>query len=181
MYRRFQISAVLFVVVSVAIADEATGTRGAEILAPFKAELKAALLEGLAEGPAAAIGACKLEAPRIAAAISVDGVAVGRTSHRLRNPENIPPEWVSPVMQEYLADPGARTPRTVELPGGKVGYVEPILMQPLCLTCHGDVQDSALAAGLADEYPEDQATGFKLDELRGVFWAAFPAGGQAHE
>lgn len=181
MYRRVQISVVLFVIVGAAIADEATETRGAGILAPFKAELKAALLAGLAEGPAAAIGACKLEAPRIAAAISVDGVAVGRTSHRLRNPENVPPEWVSPVMQEYLADPRARAPRTMELPEGKVGYVEPILMQPLCLTCHGDVQDAALAARLADQYPEDQATGFELDELRGVFWATFPAGGQADE
>lgn len=181
MYRRFQLGAVLSCLIGVALADEAVPTRGAEILAPFKAELKEALLAGLAEGPMAAIGACKLEAPRIAAAISIDGVEVGRASHRLRNPGNSPPEWVMPVMREYLADAKAREPRSMDLPGGKVGYVEPILMQPICLTCHGDIQDPALGAQIAEEYPEDQATGFELGELRGVFWATFPEGDQSRE
>ena len=62
-----------------------------------------------------------------------------------------------------------------------VGYVEPIVTQPLCLTCHGDVQDPALAARIKDEYPEDEATGFQPGDLRGVFWVTYPEIGQTDE
>jgi hypothetical protein len=164
-----------------AFADDAAEARGAEILAPFKMQLKQALLSGLAQGPSEAIGACKLQAPQIAAALSVDGIVMGRSSHRLRNPANTAPDWVSPLMQAYVDDAADRAPRTVALAGDRVGYVEPILTQAVCLTCHGDVQDPALAERIADEYPDDQATGFELDEFRGVFWASFPAGGGAYD
>jgi hypothetical protein len=164
-----------------AAADDMASARGAEIIAPFKMQLKEALMAGLAQGPSEAIGACKLRAPEIARALSVDGVVMGRSSHRLRNPRNAAPDWVSPVMQAWVDDDTDRTPRTVDLPGDRVGYVEPILMQPVCLTCHGDVQDPSLAETIAAEYPEDRATGFELDELRGVFWAEFPADGGPHD
>lgn len=175
MYRLTGVTALALLITVPAIADDAAGARGAEILAPFKMQLKQALLSGLAQGPSEAIGACKLQAPQIAETLSVDGIVVGRSSHRLRNPGNAAPEWVAPVMQAYVDNAADRAPRTVELAGDRIGYVEPILMQPLCLTCHGDVQDPALADRIADEYPHDLATGFELDELRGVFWAEFPA------
>ncbi len=58
---------------------------------------------------------------------------------------------------------------------GRVGYVEPITVQPLCLGCHG----STLAPGIADElnelYPDDRATGFAAGDFRGLFWVEFPA------
>lgn len=181
MNRSFYVIAALFIGIAAAHADSVAESRGAAILAPFKADLKEALLQGLAQGPEEAIGACKLEAPGIAEALSVDGVTLGRSSHRLRNPANAGPEWVTSIMQVYLDDTHDRAPRTVDLPGGKVGYVEPILVQPMCLVCHGDIQDQALAARLADEYPSDQATGFRAGDLRGVFWASFPAAEEADE
>jgi hypothetical protein len=179
MYRALQVIALAILVNGAAVADDAS--RGAEILAPFKIQLKQALLAGLGQGPSEAIGACKLEAPKIAAALSVDGIVLGRSSHRLRNPENAAPDWVSPVMQAYVGDAADRAPRTVKLADDRVGYVEPILTQAVCLTCHGDVQDPSLAERIASEYPEDQATGFELDEFRGVFWASFPASGGADD
>lgn len=177
MYRVLVVTALALVTAASAVADDAAGARGAEILAPFKMQLKQALEAGLAQGPSAAIGACKLQAPQIAEALSVDGVVVGRSSHRLRNPRNAAPEWVAPIMQAYVDDAADRSPRTVELGGDRVGYVEPILIQPVCLACHGDVRDPSLAGRIADEYPDDAATGFELNELRGVFWTEFPAGG----
>jgi len=149
-------------------------TRGAELLAPFKAELKATLSAGLAAGPDEAIGACRLRAPEIATAHSRDDVRVGRTSHRLRNPANVAPEWVAPILAEYVAEASARSPRAVPLSNGRTGYTEPILVQPLCLTCHGEDLAPAVAARIAELYPDDDAVGFRLDDLRGAFWVEFP-------
>ncbi len=147
--------------------------RGAELLAPFKRELKNALLEGMAAGPAAAIDACKLEAPAIVARLSTDGAIVGRSSHRLRNPANAGPEWVSPVIAAYLADKDGWQPRVIELDSGRTGYIEPIVLQPLCATCHGTDLKPEIAERLAELYPEDLGTGFEVGDLRGVFWVEF--------
>lgn len=181
MFRLLPIGAFIILLAANGLAGEPAATRGAEILAPFKMQLKQALLAGLAQGPGEAIGACRLQAPAIAAELSVDGVAVGRTSHRLRNPVNAAPDWVEPVLQAYVDDANDRAPRTVRLAADLVGYVEPIVTQPLCLTCHGDVQDPALAARIKDEYPEDEATGFQPGDLRGVFWVTYPEIGQTDE
>ena len=162
-----------------ALAGNPGDERGAELLVPFKQQLKQALLEGLAEGPESAVAACKVEAPRIAAGLSVDGVTLGRSSHKLRNPDNAGPDWVAPILDAYVAAKGDLAPQSVSLPEGRTGYVEPILVQPLCLTCHGDVQDPALLERIKTDYPEDRATGFALDELRGVFWVEYPSAAHA--
>jgi hypothetical protein len=148
--------------------------RGAALLAPFKANLQQALRAGLAEGAVEAVGACRIRAPEIAGNLSRDGVRVGRSSHRLRNPANAPPDWVKPLLDEYAADPSDRKPKSQALSEGRVGYVEPIATQPLCLTCHGDGLEPDLAARITSLYPKDEAVGFRAGDLRGVFWAEFP-------
>jgi len=149
--------------------------RGAELLAPFKRDLQEALLQGLAEGPAQAIGACHVRAPEVASALSSDGIIVGRSSHRLRNPTNASPKWVAPVLEAYTSSSGDREPRVVPLPNDRLGYVEPILLKPLCLTCHGESLAPDVAARINELYPEDRAVGYEIDDLRGVFWIEYPA------
>ena len=166
---------VLAVTAPTAHAQDAELAHGAELLAPFKQDLKRALKSGLAEGPAAAIRVCRVKAPGIADALSVDGVRMGRSSHKLRNPGNTAPDWVGPIMQAYLDDPSSRAPRAVELADDRWGYVEPIMVQPLCLTCHGSELAPEVAGRLAELYPGDEATGFETGDLRGVFWLEFPA------
>jgi len=184
MGRRIAVALVSFGLVlatHVASAGDAELVRAAEIaraaerLAPFKRDLQAALAQGLAEGPVEAIAVCRLKAPEIARALSHDGVRVGRASHRLRNPANAPPAWVAPILDAYLASPADRAPRLVSLPDARSGYVEPILLQPPCLTCHGETLAPAVATRIAELYPEDRATGFRVGELRGVFWIELPA------
>ncbi len=155
-------------------AQDAELARGADLLAPFKQDLQKALKSGLAEGPAAAIQVCRVNAPGIADALSVEGVRMGRSSHKLRNPDNTAPDWVSPIMESYLDDASSREPRVVELADDRWGYVEPIRVQPLCLTCHGSELAPEVAGQISDLYPEDQATGFEAGDLRGVFWLEFP-------
>lgn len=167
---------VFAIAASSAQADTETElARGAELLAPFKQQLKATLEAGLAAGPVEAIGSCRLKAPEIATANSRDSIRVGRTSHRLRNPANVAPEWVEPILATYVAEEGARRPRAVTLPNGRTGYTEPILMQPPCLTCHGETLAPPLAAKIEELYPDDRAVGFRTDEFRGMFWLEFPS------
>lgn len=144
-------------------------------LAVFKRELQAALQQGLARGPAEAIDACRLRAPEIAGELSRDGVRIGRTSHRLRNPSNAGPGWVEPLLAAYLVDEAERKARLVQLSEGRRGYVEPILVQPPCLVCHGETLAPDVAARIDTLYPDDRARGFHTGDLRGVFWLELPA------
>ena len=175
MRRRYAIIISLAFATGAVQAQQSVLTRGADLLAPFQRDLQEALRRGLAQGPVEAMAACQLQAPDIARAHSRDGVRLGRASDRLRNPLNVPPDWVRPILDAYLANPLDRAARAVSLPGHQSGYVEPILLQPQCLTCHGDALVSDVASRLRELYPLDRATGFRVGDLRGVFWVAFPA------
>jgi hypothetical protein len=146
--------------------------KGAALLGPFKMSLMQAFSTGMQEGPVSAISVCRDEAPGIAARLSVDGVRMGRSSHRLRNPDNAPPEWLVPVLESYVSGK-SQGPQVVEIADGRHGYAEPIVMQGMCVMCHGSNIEPAVAARTAELYPEDQATGFAEGELRGVFWVEF--------
>jgi hypothetical protein len=93
---------VLPVVPGTALSQEEDVAHGAELLAPLKIELKQALMAGMQSGPLSAISVCKDQAPAIAASLSVDGVEIGRTSHRLRNPANSASDWVDLILREFL-------------------------------------------------------------------------------
>ena len=159
---------------SMALTQEADSARGVELLAPLKKDLKQALVAGMQKGPANAISVCKDQAPAITASLWAKGVEIGRTSHRLRNPDNLAPDWVDAVLQEYLGEETGHLPRVVSLADNREGYVEPITVKPLCLACHGE----SLAPGVGEQikllYPEDEATGFKDGDLRGVYWVEYP-------
>ena len=156
--------------------SESDMARAARALQPLKRELRSALLGALEEGGAErAIEVCQLRAPEIARLTSTGGARLGRTSHRLRNPENAPEPWMSEFLAEYLANPDDDAPRAVRLASGEIGYVEPIHMKGLCMRCHGDRIDPGVKERLDALYPEDEATGFKKGELRGMFWVKLPA------
>ena len=176
MYVRFYLTSVLILLMTGAsFADDIAESNGAEILKPFKQQLQTALKDGMKKGVIETISACQIEAPRIAKEMSKDGISVGRTSHRLRNPNNTAPAWVEPIMQRYLADSAIPVAQTVQLPNEKVGYVEPIFAKPLCITCHGENIAGPVASKIQALYPDDEATGFKVGDLRGVFWLEYPS------
>jgi len=146
--------------------------RARSALLPFKKQLKETLISAMKTSPVAAIDVCSKEAPAMARDASRDGVTVGRSAFRLRNPENAPRAWLEPVMRELAGSrPGVDASKAVALPGGKVGYAEAIFIQPACLTCHGEAIAPPIDAELAKRYPKDGARGFKEGEFRGVFWA----------
>ncbi len=174
---RFKTLAALVMLVTISACDRSKideaefKERGAEAVLPFKKSLKGALVAGMKDGPVNAISACQVEAPKLAAAASNESVRVGRASHKLRNPANAPKPWMEALLTRYEQDPESREPAVVVIDDKWVGYVEPIFVQPLCVTCHGDPIAPELAAKLDAAYPSDQARGYAAGDLRGVFWA----------
>ena len=71
--------------------------------------LKQELLAGMQEGgPVNAISVCNLSAPGIANTYSVrHSWDVGRTSLKLRNPDNVPDAWERSVLESFEARKGA--------------------------------------------------------------------------
>jgi len=77
------------------------------------------------------------------------------------------------VITAYAAGTLEMQPQAIALGDGRTGYAEPIIVQPMCLTCHGSELDAGVAEQIAELYPEDQATGFSAGDFRGVFWVEF--------
>jgi hypothetical protein len=128
-------------------------------------------------GPAEALDACHLAAIPVAQrAARYEGVSVGRTSARLRNPANAPPVWAAPIVERYADQPKATVDGFVVDLGDRVGVLRPIRQQPICASCHGP--EPALGPGvrmrLAKRYPEDRAVGFHDGDIRGWFWVVVP-------
>jgi hypothetical protein len=125
-----------------------------------------------AEGPVAAARVCADEAQVLTAAANSGGVKVGRSSMKLRNPGNAPPAWVA----TWLAA-GSATPWTSS-EGGVSRAILPIVIEPACLTCHGDKSGipPEVASLLAERYPNDAATGYAVGDLRGALWAEVQKG-----
>lgn len=139
-------------------------------------QLKGRLVEAIgAQGPAGAIAVCSEEAPGIAQGVASQfGVEIGRTSFKARNPANAPPAWAQPYVDArtdepvYLEDAGTQ----------RIAALLPIRMQPECMLCHGPSEriPEEVRGMLTELYPEDQATGFNLGELRGWFHIVAQAG-----
>ncbi|MGA7180389.1 MAG: DUF3365 domain-containing protein [Thiobacillaceae bacterium] len=141
--------------------------------------------EMLANGAAAAVDVCKKAAPEIAAQLSQEtGWQVGRVGTRVRNPSNSASAW----QQAALDDFARRMARGEKLEGmeswevvhegGKptLHYAKAIVVQPVCLACHGaaDSIPDAVKVRLKLDYPDDRAVGYSVGELRGAVVIARP-------
>lgn len=160
--------------IGIAHSQELGQTTGAEILLPFKHNLQQALLNGMSQGPDVAIDTCNIQAPEIADTLSRNGVLLGRASDRLRNADNKSPDWVKSILAAYSDSPLERQPKNVALSNSRSGYVEPIMVQPVCLTYHGKNISFDLQNQIQELYPTDQATDYEIGDLRGVFWVEYP-------
>lgn len=105
----------------------------------------------------------------------VSAIKVGRTSHKVRNPDNAPEPWVVPYLEKFKGKRRADVPPYVieNLEDEKIGYLEPLFMEPICLRCHGTQVSPTLEDAIEERYPKDQATGFENGEFRGFIWAIY--------
>jgi len=159
--------------------DEAKGIIKA-FFEQLKGELEAAMKEG---GPVNAIKTCQLKAPAIAQDMSSSsGWDVGRTSLKLRNPANAPDAWELAVLNSFEERKSAgedpqniAKAEVVEQDGKKVfRFMKAIPTAELCLNCHGSELKPEVVEALNTHYVADQATGFKLGDIRGAFTLSKP-------
>lgn len=147
----------------------AEGARGV-MFSTLLRELMAAMRSG---GPSAAVAVCSERAQAIASEVGeARGVRIGRTSFRLRNKVNQPPEWAAAAVAAR-----SETEMIYGHEDGRLAVLSPIRIMGTCLTCHGKPEDlgEGVAAILAERYPDDAATGFADGDLRGWFWVEVPA------
>jgi hypothetical protein len=144
----------------------------------FAKELKSTLVAGMkAGGPLNAIHVCNTEAPELADTHSGDGFYLGRTSLKIRNPGNAPTAAERETLAHYAElqadgeDMSQVKTWRIEQDGehSVFRYMKPIVMAKPCLACHGSNIKPEVQAKLDELYPEDQATGYSLGDLRGAF------------
>lgn len=139
-------------------------------------ELKQAIQAG---GPEGAISVCKERAPKIAAAVSAEhGVSLRRVTFKNRNPKSVPDAWEANVLRDFEqrlangATAASLEHSEVVTEGGQktFRYMKGLVVQEVCMTCHGTPETipAAVKAKLATEYPNDQATGYLPNMLRGA-------------
>ncbi len=148
----------------------------------FQAELQSALQAAMMRGgPVEAVAVCRDEAPQIAKRIAEGSDwEIRRIGTRVRNRTTGTPDgWELQQLQDFQRrlDAGEK-PETLFITTTKahgqrmeLRYLRPIMVGPLCVTCHGDVaqQSPALRAALKRDYPEDAAVGYEVGQLRGAF------------
>ena len=133
----------------------------------LKARLMGAIKDG---GPVNGVAVCSQDASALADEVGLEHkLRIGRTSFKLRNQSNQPPAWMDEVVAERTNEPVYMGNTDTS---GLFAAAFPIQIAPPCMVCHGD-QDSiseGVLETIAEHYPDDQATGFGLGELRGWFW-----------
>ena len=145
------------------------------------ADLKKSLVSNLTEkmtkeGPVAAVPFCHANVKQIAKGAAKDRIAkyeFGRTSHKVRNEENAPKPWAVQYLKEFEGKKKGEVSKTFiihKLEDGKRVYMEPLYVEAKCLVCHGENVDKKVSDKINELYKNDKATGFKLDEFRGLIW-----------
>ena len=154
----------------------------ADTFALLSSNLQTAMQSG---GVSNALPFCSLAAsPLTAGMAEKHGVTLKRITHKARNPASKASETELTVLKSFAATlaAGATTnppaPFATNLVAGQATFFAPILTaNELCLKCHGKPGQDISAENLAviqKHYPQDEATGFQLGQLRGAWRIDFP-------
>jgi hypothetical protein len=159
---------------------QASKTAVMAFAAALRGELQTAMKSG---GPMEAISVCSEKAPAIAEEQSArNDLRIGRTSLKVRNQGNRPDAWEKVVLEDFErrrgagADPATLVRYEVVDTGNRreFRFMKAIPTAKACLACHGSTLAPEVAARLDTLYPEDQARGFAVGDLRGAFTVRQP-------
>lgn len=154
----------------------------AETFGLLSSNLQTAIQSG---GISNALPFCSLAASPLTAGLAEKhGVSLRRVTHKARNPANKAAAIEAAVLQAFAAALAASSttnpppPLVTNLVVGQTTFFAPIVLNnELCLKCHGEPGKDIAPAELAviqKLYPQDEATGFKLGQLRGAWRIDFP-------
>ena len=129
------------------------------------------------QGVEYAIEFCKLQAMPLTDSLSKKFAAqIRRTSIKIRNPANRPNDLESQILDayQYNVENGLDLAANLQrIDQDYLLYTHPIVLNnPLCLNCHGKPGDQITdehAQLLTSLYPDDEAVGYQLGELRGMW------------
>ncbi len=152
--------------------------RGKAIAAQAFGVLSSNLTTALSQGGVSnAVQFCSVEAlPLTTSVADTNQVTLRRVSHKVRNPKNKADTAELAVLEAFRVGlVEGKTPAPLvrtNASGGATFFAPIVLNNPLCLNCHGqpgiDIKPEHLAI-LQRLYPKDEATGFKLGDLRGLW------------
>lgn len=157
---------------------------GDSISIEAQAQLISALQNAVSEkGVTGAVEFCNVQALPILSEVSEKyGVSIRRASNRYRNAADQPTEEEKTILDayEYNAENGNKSdPNIQKFENGEVYLYTKAIVIPngFCLSCHGemgkDINDETLEK-LAQLYPQDQAKGHKVGDLRGMWSIRIP-------
>ena len=141
----------------------------------FATTLKGALVSAMESGgPTEAIKVCNQVAPAMAATLSDKyGFEIARTSLKVRNPDNKADCWEQKTLKQFedrkQASEEIKTLTVSKSNDKEMRMMKAIPTGAVCLKCHGSNIAEPVQASLNELYPEDQATGFALGDIRGAF------------
>lgn len=145
-----------------------------EKIKQFAGQLKTALVGAIqTEGFASAVKVCKEQAPEIAKSVSKDGWTLARTSLKTRNAANKPDAWEQEKLQDFDKKfkegvlPNQLS--AIDVNENRFRYMKAIPTGQVCLACHGSNVEPSLKATIDQNYPNDKAIGYTLEDIRGAF------------
>jgi cytochrome c553 len=127
-------------------------------------------------GPEYAVEFCNLNASGIIDSLNrVNNCAISRVSEKNRNPQNNLKTKNEEILWNTFQNHALKD--TVLKAGDNFVYYKRInTALPACLLCHGNTEtdiNQATRKKLNELYPEDLATGYKLNEFRGLWKVEF--------
>jgi hypothetical protein len=130
------------------------------------------------EGVLAAVEFCNIAAyPLTDSMAQVHNAQIKRISDQPRNPNNAANTFDLKYIEEYkvMVAKGNEVEPTVLEEESEIVFYHPIITNDKCLLCHGKKEniDKDVLAALQERYPDDQATGYDANQVRGLWKITF--------
>jgi len=155
---------------------------GREVATLTQAELLKVVRGAMASGgPVYAVDYCNVEALDLKDSLSaLNNCRIQRLSVKYRNPADRPQSEIELEQlksYESLHSEGKSLNPSVYIVGDEVEYYHPIVIESgACLLCHGDPETQIAGETMSilkQLYPNDLATGYALNDFRGVWKITF--------
>jgi hypothetical protein len=130
------------------------------------------------KGTLEAVKFCHITAyPLTDSMAQVHNASIKRISDQPRNPKNAASKEDLPFIEKYkkIISEGKEPESTVIERENDVLFYHPIITNEKCLLCHGKKEDIAVdvLTALQNSYPNDQATGYNANDVRGLWKITF--------
>lgn len=160
--------------------DVALRSKGDSLITQTFDTLRNTLLRAIGEkGFPGAVSFCNTEALPLTNSYVAEGITIKRSSDKIRNIVNTPDSMEQEILSIYLQMKKDKQELKSVLKkdaAGNYHYFKPILLQTMCLNCHGDKTTQIKPDTwevILQKYPNDAAFNYKDGDLRGIWHLTF--------